>query len=210
MFCQIIDDSDWTFTWFRNNQTLDSDSSVSYSENRSVLIITAAAQTHTGSYFCQGRRKTSGVFSKSSDPLHLDVFGQFFFFFFLLFHYPQTHCYKIMFLVMLCLIRKSTSTQPGKESEPWRHVLRRVCYLHLLRPPCHSRMELFLVPQRGYNPGKELRDLSCSFCKSFWRRSVQMHSHKKPTQTIHIRWESSSFSERFWWEDFTAIHISHF
>uniref|UniRef100_A0A3P8UGM5 Ig-like domain-containing protein n=2 Tax=Cynoglossus semilaevis TaxID=244447 RepID=A0A3P8UGM5_CYNSE len=74
MFCQIIDDSDWTFTWFRNNQTLDSDSSVSYSENRSVLIITAAAQTHTGSYFCQGRRKTSGVFSKSSDPLHLDVF----------------------------------------------------------------------------------------------------------------------------------------
>lgn len=105
------------------------------------------------------------VFSpRAATHCTLTFLVSFFYLFFLLFHYPQTHCYKIMFLLMLCLIRKSTSTQRGKESEPWRHVLRRVCYLHLLRPPCHSRMELFLVPQRGYNPGKELRDLSCSFC----------------------------------------------
>ncbi|XP_070825108.1 cell adhesion molecule CEACAM5 [Chaetodon trifascialis] len=72
--CNIHGSSDWTFTWFRNDQEVqDSDPNVSLSADQSVLTITAATQTYSGHYSCKGHHKTKGVTTASSLQLKLTV-----------------------------------------------------------------------------------------------------------------------------------------
>ncbi|XP_076597526.1 hemicentin-1 [Chaetodon auriga] len=75
--CKINGSSDWTFTWFRDDQEVqDSDPNVSLPADKSVLKITAATQTYSGQYSCLGHHKTKSVASAPSLPLRLTVYAK--------------------------------------------------------------------------------------------------------------------------------------
>uniref|UniRef100_A0A3B4ZD63 Titin-like n=1 Tax=Stegastes partitus TaxID=144197 RepID=A0A3B4ZD63_9TELE len=70
--CTVSDSSDWTFTWYRSGNKIDSDPSLSFSGDGSVLTITSATG---GIYSCKGQHKTNGVMTQSSNSLQLNVYG---------------------------------------------------------------------------------------------------------------------------------------
>ncbi|XP_058498237.1 hemicentin-1-like [Solea solea] len=73
LICNISGVSDWTITWHKNGHVQGPDISVSFSADGSVLTITSAALTHTGSYICKGLHKTKGVATENSNSLEIDV-----------------------------------------------------------------------------------------------------------------------------------------
>ncbi|XP_031700313.1 titin [Anarrhichthys ocellatus] len=74
--CSVTGSSDWTFTWYRNTQQLqEPDPNVSLSPEGSKLTITAATQTHSGSYSCEAHHKTKSVTTKSSNSVKLTVYA---------------------------------------------------------------------------------------------------------------------------------------
>ncbi|XP_075952522.1 Fc receptor-like protein 5 [Anarhichas minor] len=73
--CSVTGSSDWTFTWYRNTQLQEPDPNVSLSPEGSKLTITAATQTHSGSYSCKAHHKTKSVTTKSSNSVKLTVYA---------------------------------------------------------------------------------------------------------------------------------------
>ncbi|XP_074500369.1 hemicentin-1 isoform X2 [Sebastes fasciatus] len=74
--CSVTGSSDWTFTWYRDEQKLpDPDPNVSLSAEGSEITITAATQTYTGSYSCKGLHKTKGVTTLASSSVKLTVYA---------------------------------------------------------------------------------------------------------------------------------------
>lgn len=77
--CSVNGSSEWTFTWSRNGQEVqDSDPNVSLSEEGSMLTITAATQTYSGSYTCKAHHKTKGVTIAASNSVELKVYCKFY------------------------------------------------------------------------------------------------------------------------------------
>lgn len=72
--CDVNGSSDWNFIWLRNKEQIkDADPNLSFSVEQSVLTITAANPTQSGSYTCKGVHKTKGTTTVESDPLQLKV-----------------------------------------------------------------------------------------------------------------------------------------
>nr|XP_033485460.1 titin isoform X2 [Epinephelus lanceolatus] len=71
--CNVDGSSDWTFTWYRDEQQVqDSDPNVSIEGSK--LTITAASDAQSGSYSCKGHHKTkSGVITGTAIPIKLKV-----------------------------------------------------------------------------------------------------------------------------------------
>ncbi|XP_068180932.1 obscurin-like protein 1 isoform X2 [Antennarius striatus] len=72
--CSIAGSSDWTFTWSRDGQEVqESDPNVSLFAEGSILKLSAATQTYSGSYNCKGHHKTKNVITAASNSLGLTV-----------------------------------------------------------------------------------------------------------------------------------------
>lgn len=75
--CNVDGSSDWTFTWYRDEQQVqDSDPNVSIEGSK--LTLTAASDAQSGSYSCKGHHKTkSSVMTGTAIPIKLKVHGKF-------------------------------------------------------------------------------------------------------------------------------------
>ncbi|XP_056278742.1 titin-like isoform X2 [Pseudoliparis swirei] len=72
--CYVTGSADWTFTWYRNTQRVQGPN-VSLTADGSTLTITAATQTHHGSYSCKAHHKTKRFTTKSSNSIELTVYA---------------------------------------------------------------------------------------------------------------------------------------
>ncbi|XP_060931016.1 hemicentin-2-like isoform X2 [Limanda limanda] len=71
--CNISGSSDWKIVWQKDEQELDTGPNLSFSADRSILTITAAAKT-SGVYFCKGQHKTSSARTLPSSQLKVTVY----------------------------------------------------------------------------------------------------------------------------------------
>ncbi|XP_077369722.1 obscurin-like protein 1 [Festucalex cinctus] len=74
--CSINDSSDWTFTWYRNEQRLpDADINVSSNPpHQETLTIAEASRAHSGIYSCKAHHKVKGD-SINSNQVELKVYA---------------------------------------------------------------------------------------------------------------------------------------
>ncbi|XP_035014936.2 titin [Hippoglossus stenolepis] len=59
--CNISGSSDWKIVWHKDGQEQDADPNLSFSADRSILTITAAAQMYSGSYSCKGQHTSNSL-----------------------------------------------------------------------------------------------------------------------------------------------------
>lgn len=76
--CSVNDGSDWSFTWYRNEQRLHAvDQNVSSNlSNQAALTITAKSQAESGMYSCKAHHEVKGE-SIHSNLIELKVYGKF-------------------------------------------------------------------------------------------------------------------------------------
>ncbi|XP_053280695.1 titin isoform X2 [Pleuronectes platessa] len=72
--CNISGSSDWKIVWLKDEKELVEEQNLSFSADKSILTITAAAQMISGSYSCKGQHKTSSVGTLSSSSLKVTVY----------------------------------------------------------------------------------------------------------------------------------------
>jgi len=77
--CGVQGSSDWTYTWTRGRQKVESDQTVSIDPEGATLSIVSAEQKHSGEYSCLGQHKTRPVTTESSKSVSLSVYGELYF-----------------------------------------------------------------------------------------------------------------------------------
>lgn len=78
--CSIEGSSDWTFTWYRDDEQLVSEN---LSGDGAVLAIPSVSGEYSGNYSCQGQhKKNKNLSSERSEELKLTVYGKLLMFFF--------------------------------------------------------------------------------------------------------------------------------
>ncbi|XP_015823441.3 Fc receptor-like protein 5 [Nothobranchius furzeri] len=68
-----VSSPEWTFTWFRDQTTLQNDSQVIVNSKGSLLNITSVTQSHHGRYTCRAELKSRGVISGLSNTTDITV-----------------------------------------------------------------------------------------------------------------------------------------
>ncbi|KAM9752169.1 Fc receptor-like protein 5 isoform 4-T4 [Menidia menidia] len=69
-----VSSSEWTFTWYRNDEQLQRDSVLSLDATGSVLNITSVTQAHEGKYACKANLVSRNVKSAYSNTFNIDVY----------------------------------------------------------------------------------------------------------------------------------------
>ncbi|KAM9752167.1 Fc receptor-like protein 5 isoform 2-T2 [Menidia menidia] len=70
-----VSSSEWTFTWYRNDEQLQRDSVLSLDATGSVLNITSVTQAHEGKYACKANLVSRNVKSAYSNTFNIDVYA---------------------------------------------------------------------------------------------------------------------------------------
>lgn len=73
------DDPDWTYTWYKDGQRVQTDEAT-FNSDASTYAIIYASPLHRGSYTCSAKLKGRSVNSKHSPQETLHVYGGFSFF----------------------------------------------------------------------------------------------------------------------------------
>ncbi|KAL6119611.1 fcrl5 [Pungitius sinensis] len=74
--CGMAGDADWTFSWFKDKQLVQADSTTSFNVDAATLSISSASASHRGQYSCLGKLKSRPVVSSTfSHGLTLSVYG---------------------------------------------------------------------------------------------------------------------------------------
>ncbi|XP_072223487.1 basement membrane-specific heparan sulfate proteoglycan core protein isoform X2 [Leuresthes tenuis] len=68
-----VNSSEWTFTWYRDQNRLQTDSVLTLDKRGLTLNITSVAQTHQGLYVCKAHLTSRGVTSGYSEPFNIKV-----------------------------------------------------------------------------------------------------------------------------------------
>uniref|UniRef100_UPI003AAC607B cell adhesion molecule CEACAM5-like n=1 Tax=Centroberyx gerrardi TaxID=166262 RepID=UPI003AAC607B len=74
MSCGIQGSSEWTYTWYRNEQKLSVDQNVSLGAEGSSLMVFFAKKEYAGGYTCSGQHKNRPVKTELSNALLLTVY----------------------------------------------------------------------------------------------------------------------------------------
>ncbi|XP_076022710.1 basement membrane-specific heparan sulfate proteoglycan core protein isoform X2 [Genypterus blacodes] len=74
--CGVQGNSDWTYTWYKDDQKLQAGNSVSFELDGAVLSVQSASASHGGQYQCQGRHKSRSVLTNVTSGLTLTVYGR--------------------------------------------------------------------------------------------------------------------------------------
>ncbi|KAL6119609.1 fcrl5 [Pungitius sinensis] len=74
--CGMAGGADWTFSWFKDKQLVQADSTTSFDSDAATLSISSASASHRGQYSCSGKLKSRPVVSSTfSHGLTLSVYG---------------------------------------------------------------------------------------------------------------------------------------
>lgn len=75
--CEMDGSSDWTFTWYKDEQEVLAGQGVSFDTNKGTLFISSASATFKGEYTCRGHHNSRSVSTTSSSGVILSVYGEF-------------------------------------------------------------------------------------------------------------------------------------
>ncbi|XP_071332393.1 cell adhesion molecule CEACAM5 isoform X2 [Trachinotus anak] len=73
-WCGMNGSSDWKYTWYKDEQEVQPDDTVSFDTDKTTLSISSASASHRGQYSCLGKLKSRSVTSTVSSGLALSVY----------------------------------------------------------------------------------------------------------------------------------------
>lgn len=77
MSCQINDNFNWMYTWYKDGQKIHDSQNVSFDTNKATLFIRSASAAFRGEYQCKGHLMDRSVSTNSSSRFVLTVYGEF-------------------------------------------------------------------------------------------------------------------------------------
>lgn len=75
MSCGMNDSSDWTYTWYKDDERVRTESFFAV-DSRGSLFMNSTSAVCSGEYSCKGHLNSRSVSSKSSSGLLLTVYGE--------------------------------------------------------------------------------------------------------------------------------------